>query len=214
MFNLEPAITDWRKKMLAAGIKTPVPLEELESHLRDEIERQTESGLSEAEAFKAAIQNIGQAQVIQNEFEKVEQSEEERKRKQGQILSGVILGSLQLIPIGFILFNSDMTLGQRVSGLTAIAASILLVAVGRLSYRVFPAIPDRRIRIAMIAISGGVPWLVWMWISGRFFLMGHEFPFGQWLTTLLWTCCPPLGFFLGLILGIETAAPKKSEQYV
>ena len=38
--------------MLAAGIKTPVPLEELESHLREEIEQQTKLGLSEAEAFE------------------------------------------------------------------------------------------------------------------------------------------------------------------
>jgi len=32
MFNLEQAIADWRQKMLAAGIETPVPLEELELH--------------------------------------------------------------------------------------------------------------------------------------------------------------------------------------
>ena len=40
MFDLEQSIADWRRQMLAAGIKTPVPLEELESHLREEIERQ------------------------------------------------------------------------------------------------------------------------------------------------------------------------------
>jgi len=37
MFNLEPSIAEWRRQMLAAGVKTPVPLEELESHLRDEL---------------------------------------------------------------------------------------------------------------------------------------------------------------------------------
>ncbi len=31
MFDLENAIADWRRQMLAAGIQTPVPLEELES---------------------------------------------------------------------------------------------------------------------------------------------------------------------------------------
>ena len=29
-------MTDWRRQMIAAGIKTPVPLEELEIHLREE----------------------------------------------------------------------------------------------------------------------------------------------------------------------------------
>ena len=41
--------------MLAAGIKTPVPLEELEIHLREEIERQMKSGLNEQKAFKIAV---------------------------------------------------------------------------------------------------------------------------------------------------------------
>jgi hypothetical protein len=45
MFNLEQSIIEWRKQMLAAGIKTPVPLDELEIHLREEIERQMASGL-------------------------------------------------------------------------------------------------------------------------------------------------------------------------
>ena len=37
MFNLEQAIAEWRQQMLATGIQTPVPLEELEIHLREEI---------------------------------------------------------------------------------------------------------------------------------------------------------------------------------
>jgi|SRR5437867_1623996 len=32
---LEKAIAEWRRQMLAAGVKTPVPLDELGSHLRD-----------------------------------------------------------------------------------------------------------------------------------------------------------------------------------
>ena len=58
MFDLEPAIADWRKQMLAAGIKTPVPLEELESHLREDVEQQMRSGFSEQEAFGSAVKKI------------------------------------------------------------------------------------------------------------------------------------------------------------
>jgi len=209
MFDVKQSIAEWRRQMLAAGIKAPVPLEELESHLRDEIERQTKSGQSEEEAFKSAVQNIGPAFMVQNEFEKVEKTEEERKWKEGQIWSGAILGSLQLIVIGAILFNSAMTFGQRISGLAAIITSILLVAVGRLSYRSFPVIRAPRMRTVFILIWGGVPGIIWCWIFSRFFLTAHEFPFGQWLTALLWCNCPPLGAFLGLIFGVETAARKK-----
>ena len=58
--------------MLVAGIKSPVPLEELEIHLREEIEQQMKSGLSEQAAFHSSAQKIGQGKVLKNEFNKVE----------------------------------------------------------------------------------------------------------------------------------------------
>jgi hypothetical protein len=61
MFDLEQSISEWRGQMLAAGIKSPVPLEELESHLQEEIERQIKSGLSEQHVFNLAIREIGHA---------------------------------------------------------------------------------------------------------------------------------------------------------
>ena len=70
MYNLDQQISEWRKQMLAAGIKTPVPLEELESHLRDEIEQQSKDGRGEAEAFAAAVRRMGQPGSLRNEFKK------------------------------------------------------------------------------------------------------------------------------------------------
>src|ERR1035441_7631640 len=70
MFNLEKSVAEWRQQMLAAGIKTPVPLEELEIHLREEIEQQMKSGLSEQEIFNSAVQKIGQAGLLRTEFKK------------------------------------------------------------------------------------------------------------------------------------------------
>jgi hypothetical protein len=74
MFNLEQSIVDWRQQMLAAGIKTPVPLEELEIHLREEIERQMKSGLNEQKAFKISVQQLGQSENIEIEFKKIERT--------------------------------------------------------------------------------------------------------------------------------------------
>ncbi len=70
MFDLEQSIADWRKQMFIAGIKTPVPLEELENHLREEIERQVKSGLNGQAAFNSAIKKIGSADRLQQEFQK------------------------------------------------------------------------------------------------------------------------------------------------
>jgi hypothetical protein len=70
MFNLDEAISEWRKQMLAAGIKTPVPLEELETHLRDNVERQIQSGLNAQQAFENSVRQIGHASQLKSEFKK------------------------------------------------------------------------------------------------------------------------------------------------
>jgi hypothetical protein len=68
MFDLEQSIAEWRKQMLAAGIKSPVPLEELEAHLREEVEQQLRNGISVQAAFNAAVGRLGRADVLRKEF--------------------------------------------------------------------------------------------------------------------------------------------------
>ena len=68
MFDLEQASTEWRERMKAAGIQAPVPLEELEIHLREEIEQRVKAGLKEQEAFHAAVWEIGQGAELKTEF--------------------------------------------------------------------------------------------------------------------------------------------------
>ena len=68
MFDLETSIAEWRKQMLSAGIKSPVPLEELENHLREEIERQLKSGRNQQAIFNSAVQKIGPGNVLKREF--------------------------------------------------------------------------------------------------------------------------------------------------
>jgi hypothetical protein len=70
MLDLEQSISEWRKQMLASGIKSPVPLEELENHLREEIERQIESGINVQRAFEYAVEKIGGGKSLENEFKK------------------------------------------------------------------------------------------------------------------------------------------------
>jgi hypothetical protein len=70
MFNLETSITEWRTQMRTAGIKTSVPLDELEIHLREDIERLVQSGLGQEKAFGTATRQLGQPQVLKAEFKK------------------------------------------------------------------------------------------------------------------------------------------------
>jgi hypothetical protein len=70
MFDFEPAIAKWRSQMLAGGIKAPVPLDELESHLREEIDRQALAGEDGMRAIEIAVQKIGGVRTLKSEFTK------------------------------------------------------------------------------------------------------------------------------------------------
>jgi len=88
VFNLEQAIARWRQLMLGAGIQAPVPLEELECHLREDIERQVRTGIEEERAFELAVQQIGQAVELNQEFMKTGNAKWMMLRK----LKGFLLG--------------------------------------------------------------------------------------------------------------------------
>jgi uncharacterized membrane protein len=98
MFNLEKSIADWRKQMLAAGIKFPMPLEELENHLREEITQQIKSGFSEQKAFEISIQQIGQPKMLDCEFKKSERTFMKRNAKIVAGVIGLIVGAALLVP--------------------------------------------------------------------------------------------------------------------
>lgn len=70
MPDLEQLISNWRSQMLAAGIQTPVPLDELESHLREDIERQIQSGTNPQQAFENSVRQMGSVSALKNEFKK------------------------------------------------------------------------------------------------------------------------------------------------
>src|SRR5580700_1677843 len=89
MFNLETSIAEWRRQMLAAGIKTPVPLEELEAHLREDIEQQVRAGTEEACAFEMAVRHIGQAVALKKEFMKTSNPKAVFLRKLKSFILGV-----------------------------------------------------------------------------------------------------------------------------
>ena len=72
MRDLETQITTWRRDLRAAGFKSPDLLEELEGHLRDDIEQQMQSGTDMQQAFSVASRRIGPARELRNEFQKVQ----------------------------------------------------------------------------------------------------------------------------------------------
>lgn len=70
MFDVEKAIEEWQKILRKNEALEDGYIAELESHLREEIDNLIRKGASGEEAFKAAVRNIGQAEIIGGEYYK------------------------------------------------------------------------------------------------------------------------------------------------
>jgi len=116
MFDLEQSIAEWRRQMLATGIKTPVPLEELEIHLREEIERQIKSRLPEQRAFEVSVPHIGSPELLKNEFEKCERPFMKQNFKIGMGVAGIFVGAVLMVP-GSIQLRDELVLANGRLGL-------------------------------------------------------------------------------------------------
>ena len=111
MFELEPAIARWRRELTAAGFRSPDLLDELESHLRDDVEQRVNAGREAATAFAAAVQQIGPAGRLKPEFDKINRNQ---TMKRILILSAGVIGVL--VGLAFILpavhlWRTEGTLG-------------------------------------------------------------------------------------------------------
>ena len=87
MRDLEERIGEWRQRMAAGGIKSPRVLDELESHLRDDVEEQRRLGSNIEQAFEIAVERLGQAAALECEFEKVGESREAPERVKNVIFT-------------------------------------------------------------------------------------------------------------------------------
>jgi len=101
MNDLEPAVAAWRRQMLEAGIKSPVPLDELESHLRDDIERKIRDGAGREQAFRLAVDQLGGPGMLSAEFDAIE-NKERTFMKRGVLIglgiAGVMVGMAFVMP--------------------------------------------------------------------------------------------------------------------
>jgi hypothetical protein len=71
MFDLDHAILEWRRQLARGGINSPDVLDELESHLRDDLQHEVSRSASEAQCFHNAVERLGQTGLLKTEFAKV-----------------------------------------------------------------------------------------------------------------------------------------------
>jgi hypothetical protein len=97
MFDLERAIRKWRGQVAAGGI-TPPTLDELESHLREEVDQQVGSGADAQQAFETAIQRMGAPRELRREFAKLENARQNPRRflRRAYVVSAVLVVLIQV----------------------------------------------------------------------------------------------------------------------
>ena len=70
MFNLNQAIRDWKNSLRRNETMEDADLVEMESFLRDEIDRQRAAGLDEEAAYRAAVAHSAPVDTLGQEYGK------------------------------------------------------------------------------------------------------------------------------------------------
>lgn len=190
--------------MTAGGIKEPAVLDELESHLREEIDRQMRAGANQERAFAIAEQKIGPANALKTEF---------RKSGSASLLERLMIGIAALV-VTFGIFLMSVTIvfcydswGERSVGFAALGLILLAIFGFPQTARVLPAIlPQGRrfaLQVACLLAGCGIGTfffqLVLAHLEGR--VDGQLPPIGYWGLI-------PVAIGLGLACGVEKAARR------
>ncbi len=138
MFNIENEISEWRRRMLAAGVKSSTTLDELTEHLRSDVEQQMRTGLDAELAFSRAVERIGAAPKVREEFSKI------RPRTGAGFESWFSVGLLTLIVSTLfgselVFFKLQMGVVQQIVAFVGIGLVLLVCCGWRYA---LPYLPD------------------------------------------------------------------------
>lgn len=211
MPDLNAQIEEWRRTMLAAGIPSPTDLDELEAHLRDDVEWQMREGVGAEKAFEAAVQRLGSASALGAEFAKVRWAMSALERRITWILGGIIVAMDVAVGLVF-LFDAHPLIAaipwrERVLAAAACFAFPAIMWSWRYFCRFLPVVTSTRNRLALWVASGVLGGICTA-ILGQCIPADVD-PFdGQYLGMQVWAFLP---WVIGvtLIFGLEEAAYRK-----
>jgi hypothetical protein len=197
MFDLDKAITVWRKQISTAGIRSKEVLDELENHLRDEIERQMQAGADEEHAYEAAVACIGQPAAVGTEFAKLKATVGwPRFLKMCYLL---FIPCMLLINF-WTLLEYELSLLQRILGLSAV--SVICLYLASLPYLLRSLTLPAYFRLAKLIKAGFL--LLWLWPVWALLEAEHvvHFELSIVWSTVLW-CLYAAAAFSGFALGLH-----------
>lgn len=202
MFNLEHEVAGWCRQMAAGGIKTPDVLEELESHLRDDVDQQVRAGLSQQQAFLEAVQRLGQVNLLRAELKKVDKTSAHRLKP----VAFDVCGVLYLASASYALVTHEMAGAERLLGLSALGFTMLFSLGLRYGSRWVPA--EGRTR-TILGVASAILGVALFSCFVQLILPRFDFTCSQLVVALLWALVPLVasGAFA---VGLEESKVRKA----
>jgi hypothetical protein len=217
MHDLEKQIADWRRQMTAGGIKTSAVLDELESHLREDLAQHIRTGLPPDKAFETAVQRIGRSEWLKAEFAKLNDFKEARAGKVIGIACCGLAVPFSILWTPHLLTIPEMGTGQRLLGLLAVALIWFAVASCWFSYRHLPVIRSRRARM-FVELACGLGGIAWVYVFMGFLLnvvlagaSTAQIPVFWIAIAFLWAMAL-LALLGATAFGLEEAAYRKAQR--
>lgn len=192
--------------MMAAGIKSPDVLDELESHLREDVERQEWAGVTAEQAFREAVQRVGAAENLNREFAKVRGSGSQIRHNTMRAV-WITTAAFVFAILTWTLLIYDIMLPERVFGIalvTLIAGFIgALPDLNRLQLRGVRGWALRK-AIAAACTYAVLAWMCLLWLS---LLHIDILPMGIVAGTICWGFVAALSMTLmAFVFGVEQEA--------
>lgn len=158
MFDLNLAIIEWRRAMVAAGIASPEVLDELESHLRDDVEEQVRSGAEVGRAFTSAIHRLGTPGTLGKEFAKGSGPEKALRRRFWRSFY-FLSAAIAILSNLWTLATFELKAPERVVGACALACfAFYLSVLPFMRWRRLGVLPTR---VLTITKALGIVVLLW-----------------------------------------------------
>lgn len=152
MLNLDKAITDWRNQLIASRVTTAEVLDELESHLREDVRAQVRAGVNIENAFDIARERLGRGDALKTEFKKVESRSAPLMRLICLIFVGLILWMS-----GYTFVSLEMNSGEQIVAYAAVAFTLLVACGWRHAVPYLPVIlhKGKRMTVGLACIVSG-----------------------------------------------------------
>jgi hypothetical protein len=200
MRDLDQLIAEWRRELSEGGLKSPQALDELESHLREDVQRQVKAGATPDQAFASAVRRLGPIHALNVEFRKANGKLLERL----MIAVSVVLVAFIVWMSGFTFVQMQLGAAEQFTAYAAVICSLFIACAWRYAVPFLPVIPGRARRMMLGAACIAMGFVIANLCSN--FVLPHfdrsherQLPaIGLWLLLII-TVCSCLG--LGLMMS-------------